>query len=375
MGRANLDGTAVNQSFISGATYPDGMVAIAAGPGHVYWTNGRYQNGNWNYYIGRANLDGSGVDQSFISGANGNGGIAVDSLQLPPKLSISDATVNEGNSGQLSVQLSVSSSLTATQPLGFHYATTDGSATAPSDYQATSGNGSIPNGQSSTTITVPVNGDTLNEDDETVNIDLSSPTNARLGDGHGVLTIKNDDPLPSVSIADATAAEGESGQSDAPVKVSLSTASSKTVKVIYATSDATATQPADYLPAAGSLTFAPGQTEKTITVLVNSDSVAEGPEFLNIDLSTPTNATIGNGHAVLTIIDRECVNAQAKVKTAKAKVKTAKAKVKTAKAKVKTAKGRKAKRKAKKQLARAEEQLERAKKELASAKDQLAETC
>src|SRR5439155_1244390 len=62
IGRANLDGTGANQSFITGATSPFG---VAVDAGHVYWTN--FNTGT----IGRADLDGTGVNQSFITGASG----------------------------------------------------------------------------------------------------------------------------------------------------------------------------------------------------------------------------------------------------------------------------------------------------------------
>ena len=67
--RANLDGSGVNQNFIAGANGPSG---IAVDGRHIYWANGG--DGT----IGRANLDGSGVDQGFITGANSPSGVAVD---------------------------------------------------------------------------------------------------------------------------------------------------------------------------------------------------------------------------------------------------------------------------------------------------------
>ena len=69
IGRANLDGSSANQSFITGASFPLG---VAVDGQHIYWANNR--NGT----IGRANLDGTGVNQSFITGANGPLGVAVD---------------------------------------------------------------------------------------------------------------------------------------------------------------------------------------------------------------------------------------------------------------------------------------------------------
>ena len=63
IGAANLDGTSVNQNFITGLTTPCGVAIIGT---HIYWgTNGPSQATT----IGRANLDGTGVNQSFISGA------------------------------------------------------------------------------------------------------------------------------------------------------------------------------------------------------------------------------------------------------------------------------------------------------------------
>src|ERR687883_121650 len=73
IGRANVDGTGANQSFITGANAPDGVAVDAA---HVYWAN--VNTGT----IGRATLDGTGVNQNFITGANAPAGVAVDGAHL-----------------------------------------------------------------------------------------------------------------------------------------------------------------------------------------------------------------------------------------------------------------------------------------------------
>ena len=71
--RAATDGTGTpNQSFVPGATSPGG---VAVSLRYVYWSNGN------NGAIGRANLDGTGVNQSFITGASGPG-VAVDSQYI-----------------------------------------------------------------------------------------------------------------------------------------------------------------------------------------------------------------------------------------------------------------------------------------------------
>jgi hypothetical protein len=77
IGRANINGTGVEQQFITGASLPCGVAVDGA---HIYWANqGPMGTGTT---IGRANLDGTGVDQSFITGASAPCGIAVDSTHI-----------------------------------------------------------------------------------------------------------------------------------------------------------------------------------------------------------------------------------------------------------------------------------------------------
>ena len=69
IGRANLDGSSPDESFITGAPGP---TAVAVDGQHVYWAN------FGSNAIGRANLDGSSPDQSFITGLHAPSGVAVD---------------------------------------------------------------------------------------------------------------------------------------------------------------------------------------------------------------------------------------------------------------------------------------------------------
>src|SRR5262249_53693092 len=114
-------------------------------------------------------------------------------------------------------------------------------------------------------------------------------------------------PPPGVSIAigDRTVAEGNTGTVAATFTVTLSAASTQPVTVAYATADGTATVGSDYQAASGTLTFAPGETSKTITVRVNGDRLAEPNETFVVNLSSPTNATIAEGQGVGTILDDE----------------------------------------------------------------------
>ncbi len=108
---------------------------------------------------------------------------------------------------------------------------------------------------------------------------------------------------PSVAIGDATVPEGNAGTVTADFMVTLSTASAQTVTVDFSTADGSATAGSDYVAQSGTLTFNPGETTKTITVVVNGDTVDEGDETFFVDLTSATNASIGNGQGVGTIID------------------------------------------------------------------------
>jgi hypothetical protein len=106
-------------------------------------------------------------------------------------------------------------------------------------------------------------------------------------------------------INDVTVTEGNTGTVAATFTVTLSAASTETITVAYAAGNGTATAGSDYQAASGTLTFAPGETSKTITVLVNGDRVGEPNETFFVNLSGATNATIANGPGVGTILDDE----------------------------------------------------------------------
>ena len=106
---------------------------------------------------------------------------------------------------------------------------------------------------------------------------------------------------PSISIGDASVAEGNSGTTPLVFHLTLSRPVSWKVSVSYATADETANAPSDYAAAQGTITFTSGETTKTIAVQVNADTVSESDETLTISLSRAVNATIKDGSATGTI--------------------------------------------------------------------------
>lgn len=108
-------------------------------------------------------------------------------------------------------------------------------------------------------------------------------------------------PIPALSVGDATVAEGDSGTTTLSFPVSLSVAPTQPVSVTYVTADGTATAPADYAAANGTLTFLSGEKLKTVAIAVVADTVMEPDETLTLALSNPAGATLGDGTAVGTI--------------------------------------------------------------------------
>src|SRR5262249_12530458 len=113
-------------------------------------------------------------------------------------------------------------------------------------------------------------------------------------------------PPPTLSISDVTVTEGNTGTVNALFTVSLSAIWNQTVTVHSSTADNTATIAGnDYQTKSATLTFNPGVTSQTITVLVNGDRLPEPNETFFVNLSSPTNATIADGQGIGTIIDDE----------------------------------------------------------------------
>ena len=108
---------------------------------------------------------------------------------------------------------------------------------------------------------------------------------------------------PGLTVADVSVTEGTGGTKAVTFTVRLSVASASAVTVAYATAGGTATSGTDFTAAAGTLTFAPGETEKTVTVTVAADAVAEANETFKLVLSSPTGAVLFRPEAVATILD------------------------------------------------------------------------
>ena len=120
-------------------------------------------------------------------------------IQGPPGLSVADAEVQEGPNATLAFAVTLSRAPSSTVSVG--YATSDGTATAGSDYTATSGTLSFAAGETEKTVSVPVLDDAHDEGSETLSLSLSNPSGAYLEDGTATGTITNTDHMPQAWMA------------------------------------------------------------------------------------------------------------------------------------------------------------------------------
>jgi Calx-beta domain len=313
IGRANLDGTGVDANFVqAGQAGEDLTCGVAVDSAHLYWARGALNPPDTGDGIGRANLDGTGANRTFITTPQPLG-VAVDpaiQADQPSRISLDDVIEKEGDAGQTAFSFTVSLDAPQPAPVTVDFATADRTATAPSDYAATSGTLTFAPGETAETVTVQVNGDTTVEPNEAFNLNLANATgNATIADPQGFGTIVNDDQAPSaIKVNDLRMAEGNAGQTAFAFTVSLDAPQPARVTVDFATADGTATAPGDYAASSGTLTFAAGETAKTVTVQVNGDTSVERDETFNLNLANAAgNATIADATGVGTIVNDDQV--------------------------------------------------------------------
>lgn len=248
--------------------------------------------------------------------AGGVLGTATISANDLSALNISDVTVVEGNSGTVEMIFTVSRAGSGNKlPVTVNYVTSDGTATAASgDYVAANSMLTIPAGSSSGTISITINGDTLNELDETLFVTLSNPANATISDAVGIGTIKNDEvtyKLVPVAGQSLTVDEEGAGGAEQIVefKVVRDGALDKTGSVFFATAaDDTpgansATSGVDFVAQNSSVSFSVGAAEgsQTVKVRIRPDTTPEGAETFKVRLSNPVNGVLSATESEQTI--------------------------------------------------------------------------
>jgi hypothetical protein len=215
-----------------------------------------------------------------------------------------------GREQDKAVTLTVTRSGSLDGALTVDYTTSDGKernrAVSPSDYTATSGTLSFASGEASKTLTLELANDTLYESSEMFSVRLSNlkGSPAFLGRRDARVYILDDDPALTFSVNNASVTEGEGR---AVVTVRRTSNASGIAFIDYRTQHIntfTAACPdtlrnrgaayarCDFATTVGRLVFAPGETQKTLTIPIIDDAHDEGTETFRIALSNPSRLDV-----------------------------------------------------------------------------------
>ena len=214
-----------------------------------------------------------------------------------PTFSIDDVTIIEGNVAIVTVSISNLSSVDTV----INITTSNGSAIAPDDYTPLTTIVIIPAGQTTTTVSIPTANDLIDEPTEafTVNGNVTSSNTSNSNDT-GIVTITDNNPLPTFTISDVTVIEGDL----ATVTISLTNPSYLDTVIDILTTEVSATSAEDYIEVTTTITIPAGQTTTTILITTVEDGINEPSEILNVNgTSTSGNTANNNDSGTVTITD------------------------------------------------------------------------
>jgi len=223
-----------------------------------------------------------------------------------PALSFAQSSYSVSEAGA-SATITITRSGGISSAASAQFTTSNGTAAAGSDYTDASQVVSFAPGETSKTVSVPIINNTIYASDKTVNLTLTSPsTGAAIGNpGAATLTIVNDDPAPVLAFSAATYKVGEAGHA-AVIKVKRGVNTSGAVSVSFATANGTAKAGSDYRAVSQTVSFASGESSKTVSVPIIDDKKIEGNETVSLALSGPSGAVLGSpSTATLTIVDND----------------------------------------------------------------------
>lgn len=299
-----------NGSAVAGQDYDavSGRLTFAAGENEktvqIPIVNDVAQEGPENFTVFLS----SPVGASLGSAATATSTIADDdSATSTIQFDSSSYSVNEGD-GQ--VILAVNRSGALGTPASVTYSTSDGTTTAGSDYAASSGTINFAPGEVRKTIAIPIIDDTIKENSEAFSVTLGvTSSGATLGDPitAGVTIVDNDGGSGTVQFNPTTYSAKETpGNSTVTLTVTANRFGdpATTITVNYTTSDGTATAGSDYVATSGTVTFGPGETQKTFPVTILDDALIENAENFFVTLTGVTGASVGqDSTATVTISD------------------------------------------------------------------------
>lgn len=243
--------------------------------------------------ITRATWDDSGVPADDTS--------EFSSVVVIEAFSIADVSAPEGNAGTSSMQFAVTRTSSA-GAASVDVSSAAGTATSGVDYQDVAPQTvNFADGVDTVLVDVTVFGDTMREPNETFTVTLANPSSGwsiQQGEAHG--TIVNDDPIPTASIGDVSALEGNAGTTNFDFVITLSNPSSIDSNMSIFTASGTAIFPADFAFSSAPVVIPAGATSAVATIAVVGDTDIETDETFFVDLIVG-NVNVGDGRGVGTI--------------------------------------------------------------------------
>ncbi|WP_034058823.1 beta strand repeat-containing protein, partial [Lacinutrix jangbogonensis] len=217
-----------------------------------------------------------------------------------PAMSAGDVTIAE-DGGSASVPVSIDNPSSVDTVVSI--TTVDNSATNPNDYSSTIVTATIPNGQTTVNVSIPITDDTTGEptEDFIVNGTVTSGNTTNPSDS-GTVTITDND-TPGMSVGDVTIAE-DGGSASVPV--SIDNPSSVDTVVSITTVDNSATDPIDYSSTTVTATIPNGQTTVNVSIPITDDTTGEPTEDFTVNGTvTSGNTTNPSDSGTVTITDND----------------------------------------------------------------------
>ncbi|MBL8297341.1 MAG: hypothetical protein JNN30_03235 [Rhodanobacteraceae bacterium] len=224
-----------------------------------------------------------------------------------PTLSVTDVNVTEGDGATVDANVVVTLAAAAPHPVRLRLRTVDDSAHAPADYTARDENITIAPGVLSYRFTVRVHGDTVHEGTQRLRVLLSNLQGAGSSDTEAFVTIRDDDPAPTVRADDMLLTEPTQGNHAVHAfNVQLAGATELPVDVPYTVQACTATAGSDYTAnPSGMLRFDPGISSRSVPFQLLGDNTLEGDELFTLALGTPNAATLIKDYANATVLEHQ----------------------------------------------------------------------
>ncbi len=219
-----------------------------------------------------------------------------------PQISVADNSASEVD-GNVSFDVRLSSA--AASPVTVNYQVVAVTASAGADFSVAAGTVTIPAGNLQEPLAVSISQDSLDESDETFRVDFSNPQGASLSDSDAVGTIIDDDPPPTISMAASATAYENAGAFQIPVTLSAESGKFVSANVIQSVGNLVVGTDVSSIPA--SVTFAPGETQKFLTINIIDDAIPEVNKSRLLALGSPTNGVVQPVATPVNLLDDDAI--------------------------------------------------------------------